>query len=73
MLDAVTQAQLWQVLLGEVRERGCGLVFMSHSPALAARIATRVVRLGGEPGTRPVPSVDSSWTDACQTGRKAVI
>ncbi len=65
MLDAVTQAQLWQVLLGEVRERGCGLVFMSHSPALAARIATRVVGVG----PAAAPSVDSSWTHACQTSR----
>lgn len=45
MLDAVTQAQLWQVLLAEVQSRNLGLVFMSHSPALAARVATRVVDL----------------------------
>lgn len=45
MLDAVTQAQLWRVLLAEVRSRSLGLVFMSHSPALAARVATRVVDL----------------------------
>lgn len=45
MLDAVTQAQLWSVLLAEAEEQGMGLVFVSHSPALAARIATRVVEL----------------------------
>ena len=45
MLDAVTQAQLWRALLAEADGRGLGLVFMSHSPALAARIATRVVEL----------------------------
>ena len=45
MLDAVTQAQLWSVLLAEAAERNLGLVFMSHSPALATRIATRVVDL----------------------------
>lgn len=45
MLDAVTQAQIWSVLLAEVSERRIGLVFVSHSPALAERIATRAVDL----------------------------
>jgi peptide/nickel transport system ATP-binding protein len=46
MLDAVTQAQLWRFLLEEVQLRGIGLVFVSHSPALRERIATRTVTLG---------------------------
>lgn len=46
MLDAVTQAQLWDFLVREVQERQMGLVFVSHVPALVERIATRVVRLG---------------------------
>lgn len=46
MLDALTQAQIWGVLVEEVQRRGIGLVFVSHSPALTARIATRVVELG---------------------------
>jgi peptide/nickel transport system ATP-binding protein len=41
MLDAVTQAQIWRVLLHEVKEHSIGLVFVSHSPALTNRIATR--------------------------------
>ncbi len=45
MLDAVTQAQIWDVLLAETGRRGIGLVFVSHSPALAERIATRTVDL----------------------------
>lgn len=45
MLDALTQAQIWRFLLEEARLRGLGLVFVSHSPALEARIATRVVDL----------------------------
>ncbi|MEY8459982.1 ATP-binding cassette domain-containing protein [Eggerthellaceae bacterium 24-137] len=65
MLDAVTQARIWSVLLAEAERRNMGLVFVSHSPALAARIATRVVELR----VPPAPSVDSSWTNACQTGR----
>ena len=42
MLDALTQAQLWAFLLEELERRDMGLIFVSHSPALANRIATRV-------------------------------
>ena len=45
MLDAVTQAQLWEFLLEEAERRALGLVFVSHAPALTERIATRVVEL----------------------------
>lgn len=45
MLDAVTQAHLWRFLLRETQERNIGLVFVSHSPALTSRIATRAVNL----------------------------
>lgn len=45
MLDAVTQAQIWRFLVAETERRGIGLVFVSHSPALTQRIATRVVNL----------------------------
>ena len=45
MLDAVTQAQIWRFLVAETERRGIGLVFVSHSPALTERIATRVVDL----------------------------
>lgn len=47
MLDALTQAQIWGFLLEEVEREGMGLVFVSHSPALVERIATRVVDLAG--------------------------
>jgi len=46
MLDAVTQARLWRFLLAEAADAGMGLVFVSHSPALVQRIATRVIELG---------------------------
>lgn len=65
MLDALTQAQIWQALLVEAEARGLGLIFTTHSTALAARIATRQVGLG----PTVAPSVDSSWTHACQTRR----
>lgn len=45
MLDAVTQAELWHVLL-DLQERDCwGLVLVSHSPDLVRRVATRRIRL----------------------------
>ncbi|MDR3315429.1 MAG: ATP-binding cassette domain-containing protein [Coriobacteriales bacterium] len=42
MLDAVTQSLIWQVLLEETAQQHIGLIFVSHSPALTRRIATRV-------------------------------
>ena len=45
MLDALTQAQIWHFLLDECERRRIGLVFVSHSPSLSARIATRAVDL----------------------------
>jgi peptide/nickel transport system ATP-binding protein len=46
MLDAVTQSLIWQVLLEETAQHHIGLVFVSHSPALTQRIATRIEALG---------------------------
>ena len=46
MLDAITQARIWQLLLDELEHRNMGLVFVSHSPSLTRRIATRVLHLG---------------------------
>ncbi|MCL2826568.1 MAG: ATP-binding cassette domain-containing protein [Eggerthellaceae bacterium] len=46
MLDAVTQARIWNFLLEEATRRNLGLVFVSHSPALTSRIATRVIEIG---------------------------
>ena len=55
MLDAVTQAQIWRFLVAETERRGIGLVFVSHSPALTERVATRVVRLDAEGVSSPAP------------------
>lgn len=45
MLDALTQARVWHVLLDEAEKRGLGLVFTTHSEALADKVATRVIGL----------------------------
>lgn len=47
MLDAVTQAQIWNVLLDELSRRDMGLICITHSPSLLARIATREIDLAG--------------------------
>ena len=45
MLDAITQAQIWDFLLGYCEREGSGLVLVTHSEALSRRIATRTFAL----------------------------
>lgn len=45
MLDLITQSQLWNFLLEEVRNREIGLLAVSHSDALLERICTKMLRL----------------------------
>lgn len=45
MLDAVTQARLWRLLVAHAQKSSIGMVLVTHSDALAARIATRTVEL----------------------------
>ncbi len=43
MLDAITQAQIWSVVLDAVRERGLGVLVVSHERPLIERLCDRVV------------------------------
>lgn len=45
MLDVITQAQIWQVVLKEAAKRQMGVIAVTHNRHLAERIATRVVEL----------------------------
>lgn len=45
MLDLITQSQIWNFLLREVRERKIGMIAVTHSDALMNQIATRVIKL----------------------------
>ena len=45
MLDAITQAQIWNVLLDQVKRRDLGLLVISHNMALADKLCTRIVNL----------------------------
>lgn len=45
MLDVITQAQIWQVLLNEAAEKKCSMAVITHNPHLAARVCGRIIRL----------------------------
>lgn len=45
MLDVVTQAQIWNVVLEEAQKRNMGIIAVTHNKHLAQRIATRVYDL----------------------------
>ena len=43
MLDVITQAQIWELLLDHIKRRNMGLLAVTHSLELAERICTRIV------------------------------
>lgn len=43
MLDVITQAQIWEVVLTAVKERGLGLLVVTHNKALAERVCDRIL------------------------------
>lgn len=45
MLDAITQAQIWQVVLEIARENNMGLLVVSHEKSLLERICQRIISL----------------------------
>lgn len=45
MLDGITQAQIWQVVLREADLRGMGLIAVTHNEHLAKRICERIIAL----------------------------
>lgn len=45
MLDAITQAQIWNVVLDEVSKRNMGLIAITHNRYLAERLSTRIIDL----------------------------
>ena len=44
MLDAITQAQIWNVVLERAKKYNIGIVLISHEKSLVDRICDRVVR-----------------------------
>ncbi|MGO5028565.1 ABC transporter ATP-binding protein [Candidatus Agathobaculum pullicola] len=45
MLDVITQAQIWNVVLQEAEKRNMGIIAVTHNKHLAQRIATRTIDL----------------------------
>lgn len=45
MLDVITQAQIWELLLKRARERDLGMAVVTHNMALAERVCSRIVSL----------------------------
>ena len=45
MLDVITQAQIWNVVLEEAEKRNMGIITVTHNKHLAERIATRTIDL----------------------------
>ena len=45
MLDAITQAQIWNVVLEHVKKYNIGLIVISHEKALVNRICDRIIDL----------------------------
>lgn len=45
MLDVITQAQIWNVVLAEAERRNMGLIAVTHNRRLAERIANRMYEL----------------------------
>jgi peptide/nickel transport system ATP-binding protein len=45
MLDVITQAQIWEVLLDITEDRGLGMLVVTHDVALARRICSRIINL----------------------------
>ncbi|MCL2082005.1 MAG: ATP-binding cassette domain-containing protein [Oscillospiraceae bacterium] len=46
MLDVITQAQIWEFIINETRQREIGLLAITHSAELARKICTRVIEYG---------------------------
>jgi peptide/nickel transport system ATP-binding protein len=50
MLDVITQAQIWDMLLRIAAERGLGILAVTHNAELAQKICTRIVMFGEHRG-----------------------
>lgn len=44
MLDLITQGQIWDFVLKELKRREMGMIAVSHSPELLEKVCDRVVR-----------------------------
>lgn len=52
MLDVITQAQIWELLLKRASERDLGMAVVTHNMALAEKVCSRIVSLPDINGLR---------------------
>ena len=52
MLDAITQAQIWQVILDTACRRNMGVLIVSHEAKLLERLCSRIIKLNPCPEAR---------------------
>lgn len=52
MLDVITQAQIWKLLLERASERDLGMAVVTHNMALAEKVCSRIVSLPDINGLR---------------------
>ena len=45
MLDVITQAQIWRIVLDAAQKNGLGLIVVTHNKALAERVCDRIISL----------------------------
>ena len=45
MLDVITQAQIWKVILDQAKNQNLGMVVVTHNMHLAEKICTRIIEL----------------------------
>lgn len=45
MLDVITQAQIWRLLLDEAGQRNLGMIVITHNEHLAKQVCTRIINL----------------------------
>ncbi|MDR2156839.1 MAG: ATP-binding cassette domain-containing protein [Clostridiales Family XIII bacterium] len=53
MLDVITQAQIWRLILDVTVQNGLGLIVVTHNPALAKRVCDRAIDLTDINAARP--------------------
>ena len=74
MLDVITQAQIWEVVLAEAARRDMGLIAVTHNRHLADRICTRGLDLrprgGGEGLSRPPCSTRAAQSSSAPPARR---
>ena len=62
MLDVITQAQIWNLMLREVEKRKIGLLAVTHNMALAGQVCTRTLDLAN------VNHIECAEESGCEDG-----